>query len=276
MRPANLIVATLGIAAASLAAAISWRGRRLPVIVRVEPTGPKAAAAAAVRTMAACLAAGVVAGFLVPGLFGRFVMRVLGATSGDGAQGRLTEAEERVGEITFGGSAFFVVFAGVVIPVGLLMIYAVGRELMPDRAVVSGAVLAVVVLATVGVADPLSPENVDFRILAPTWLAVLLVVTAGLLFGLTAAVLAHRFERMLQTNAGARWQRGLVYAPLVALLVPLVLLGAVVYVTVRVVSRGRVRSWLDTRGATIVLRLAGVAVVAVSLWTVAGTANDIL
>jgi hypothetical protein len=276
MRPANLIVATLGIAAAGLALAISWRGRRLPVLVRVQPEGWKPAVVAAIRTVAACLAAGVVAGFLVVGLFGRFVMRVLGATSGDDVQGRLTEAEERVGEITLDGTIGFVIFAGLLLPVLLMMIYAGVRELVPDRAVIGGAVFGVVVLATAGVDDPLSPDNIDFDILAPTWLAVLLVTSAALLFGVTAAVLAHRFERMLQNATGARWQRALLYGPMLILVAPPIVLGFVVYVAVRALSRGRVRSWLDTRGAVVVLRLAAVAVVAASLWTVGGTVNDIL
>jgi hypothetical protein len=276
MRLANLIVATLGIAAASLALTISWRGRRLPVIVRVEPEGWKAAAVAAIRTVAACLAAGVVAGFLAVGLFGRFVMRVLGATSGDAVQGRLTEAEERVGEITLGGTIGFVIFAGLLVPVALTMIYAGVRELMPDRAVVAGAVFGAVVLATAGVDDPLSPDNIDFDILAPTWLAVVLVASAALLFGVTAAVLSHRFERMLQTATGARWQRGLLYVPMLILAAPPILFGFVVYVTVRMASRGRIRSWLDTRRTTLVLRVATTSVLALSLWTVGGTVNDIL
>ena len=46
----------------------------------------------------------IIAGVLVAGLGGRLMMRVLAATSGDSAQGLVTEAHETVGEITLGGS----------------------------------------------------------------------------------------------------------------------------------------------------------------------------
>ena len=40
-------------------------------------------------------------------------MRVLAATSGDGAQGLLTDADEVVGEITLDGTIGFIVFVGI-------------------------------------------------------------------------------------------------------------------------------------------------------------------
>ena len=55
----------------------------------------------------------MICGVLVAGFLGRFVMRVLAAMSGDGAQGLLTDADEVVGEITLSGSIAFVVFVGL-------------------------------------------------------------------------------------------------------------------------------------------------------------------
>lgn len=57
--------------------------------------------------------AGIICGVIVAGFLGRFVMRVLAATSGDGAQGLLTDADEVVGEITLDGTIGFIVFVGI-------------------------------------------------------------------------------------------------------------------------------------------------------------------
>ena len=95
---------------------ISWQGRRLPVLADRElPTRAGASALDGMRSIAAIVGAGLVAGFLVPGLGGRLFMRLMAATSGSAAQGKLTEAEEVVGEITLGGSVGFVIFVGLIL-----------------------------------------------------------------------------------------------------------------------------------------------------------------
>ena len=50
-------------------------------------------------------------------------MRVMAATSGIGAQGKLTEAEEIVGDITFDGSLGFVIFIGIFFPAVAALTY---------------------------------------------------------------------------------------------------------------------------------------------------------
>ena len=65
----------------------------------------------------ASLVAGVAAGVLAAGAGGRLMMRVLAATSPD-AHGSFTEAGERIGEITVGGTLGFIFFTGL--PAGLL------------------------------------------------------------------------------------------------------------------------------------------------------------
>ena len=66
--------------------------------------------AGSLRALGPACSAGMICGVLVAGFLGRFVMRVLVATSGDGAKGLLTDADEVVGEITLSGSIAFVVF----------------------------------------------------------------------------------------------------------------------------------------------------------------------
>src|SRR5262245_21326831 len=104
--------------------AIAWRGRRLPVYeARTLPSTPGASALDALRTLSAMLGAGAVAGFLVAGLGGRLFMRLMAATSGDAVQGRLTEAEEVVGDITFNGTLGFIIFIGIFFPAAAGLAY---------------------------------------------------------------------------------------------------------------------------------------------------------
>ena len=96
MRAGNLLVVALGGAALLIAIVIAWRGRRLPVYEpRALPTTPGASALDALRALAAMLGAGAVAGFLVAGLGGRLFMRLMAATSGDGAQGLALSLDRR-------------------------------------------------------------------------------------------------------------------------------------------------------------------------------------
>ena len=56
---------------------------------------------------------GLVGGLLAAGAGGRLAMRLLAVTAGDRAQGRITEADEVVGEVTVGGTIGFIVFGGL-------------------------------------------------------------------------------------------------------------------------------------------------------------------
>src|SRR5688572_21126100 len=62
----------------------------------VESAKPLELASKTVRAVFVGIVGGVIAGVLVAGLGGRLMMRVLAATSGDSAQGLVTEAEETV------------------------------------------------------------------------------------------------------------------------------------------------------------------------------------
>ena len=150
---------------------------------RAESVG--GALADGLRRLTCVLAAGWVAGFLVVGLGGRLVMRILGATSGDVAQGRLTDAEQVVGEITLGGTVGFVIFAGLLLPIAAACLYLPVRRFLPNRAWQSGLLYSVLLLATFGITDPLERDSTDFVILSPSWLGVVLVVATAGLFGIT-------------------------------------------------------------------------------------------
>ncbi len=262
MRSENLVLSVLCAAAVVIAVTIAWRGRNLQ-LVTARTTGPQSAGAAAqdaLRSVATVLAAGLAAGLLVAGLGGRLVMRILAATSGDRAQGRLTEADEVVGEITFGGSLGFVVFVGLLLPAGASFIYLAARRFLPGPAWIGGIIYGLLLLATFGVDDPLSSDNVDFKILRPLPLAVALVVVTALLFGVTFAALAARLDSSMGRIADHGWAGKIGYASLIALVFPLFLAGVIVYIGVRVLARGRLGDLLEQRP----VQLAGRALVSLA------------
>ncbi len=272
MRADNVLLVVICTAAVAAAAAIAWRGRSLAVVApRDTATGPSSAAFDAVRTLACMLTAGFVAGLLVVGFGGRLAMRALAATSGAGAQGRFTDAGERVGEITLGGSIGFFIFAGLLIPLASSLVFIPLRRILPRRAWIAGLLFGLLLLATFGVSDPLSPDNVDFLILSPTWLAVALVCLTALLFGVTFSAIVARLDATLvpldQLRSDAPRHRKLANLSLVWLVIALPLaVPATAYVVGRSVLHGRLAPAVDSPP----LRLAGYAVAAVGAIAAAG------
>ena len=265
MRVDNVLLVVICAAAVATAATIAWRGRSRPVAaLRDPPTRPSSAAFDALRTLACALTAGFVAGLLVVGFGGRLVMRVLAATSGTGAQGRFTDAGERVGEITLGGSIGFFIFAGLLIPLASSIVFIPLRRILPRTSWIAGSLFGLLLLATFGVSDPLSPDNVDFVILSPTWLAVTLVCLTALLFGVTFSAIVASLDATLvpldQLRSDAPLRRKLPNLSLVWLLIALPLaVPATVYVVGRAILHGRLAPAVESSP----LRLAGYAVVVV-------------
>jgi len=257
VRSSNVLLALIAIPAVVLAVVVSWRGRAAPLPIPAPPS-PTAtvgqAAAAALRSLGTALSAGIVSGLAVAGLGGRLVMRVLAVTSGDDVQGFTTEADETVGEITLGGTIAFLVFVGLAAGAFAALVYLLLRRALPVTAGPAGLLLGVVLLGTIGVADPLSPDNVDFDILEPVWLAVLLVVATGLLLGTTfTAVTAWLL---------AREPRWVLYVPALALPVPPFAVAGIIYVAACALSRGRVAAFLARPRPLLVARvLLGLVVV---------------
>jgi hypothetical protein len=192
------------------------------------------------RQMCAVLAAGLCGGFLGFGLGGRLMMRLLAATSPD-ATGRETDAGEIVGEVTTGGTVFLVVFLTVMGLVGALVVHA-ARPLLPANSLAAGAVVGAIgggIL--IGPTGLLNPDNADFEILEPTWLAVVLCVATIAVGALTTAVLLDRWV--------ARWPAPALSIRGVAGLAPLV----ACIVSADRCGRGGHRRHSDLAGGSIVL-----------------------
>jgi uncharacterized membrane protein (DUF441 family) len=226
------------------------------------------------RTLAVAMTAGVGAGVLVAGLGGRLVMRVLAATSGDAAQGKLTDADEVVGEITTSGTIGIVIFVGLLGGMLAAVAYVLVRRWLPMTAGPAGLVAGVLLLGTIGVSEPMSSGNLDFEILRPTWLAVTLISAVALLFGVTFTALAARLDAGMPT-LGRRPSSIAGHAPLVLLFAfPPFVLGAGAYVGGRAALRGRLAPWFASpavrRVGSIVL---GVAVILAAVSSVVAIAE---
>lgn len=176
--------------------------------------------------------ASLVSGVVMLGAGGRLAMRLLAITAGDAAQGRVTEAEQVVGEITLEGTIGFIAFFGLMGGFFFGMVYMLVRHWLPKGrwgGFVYGSLLLILFATRL---DPLRPENKDFDIVGPGWLSVLVYVALGWAYGMLVAAIAGRVSRWLPEITKERKVLAH-YAPLLILgllwffLVPLAI-GAVV------------------------------------------------
>ena len=278
MRTDNLIIVGLGVIATVFAVLVTvwWGG--LPVRSPEPAADPQAvrrteAFNAAAWSLAAVLSAGAVAGMVVGGLLARVIMRIAGGVSPPEAQGRLTEAEETVGEITVGGTLAVVVFVGLVGGIVAVGLYLLARPWLPATARGAGVLIGLFVMGLLGPGDPLNPDNIDFDLLSYDLLTVLLIIGGSLLFGTAFASLAARFDVAAQGRSPARWLLGLGY--LVLAFVPLIV-AALVYLGGRTILPGRLRPLLHRRPVQIVGRVLLMVIAAVMVVRLAVVSVDIV
>ena len=147
--------------------------------------------------VALTISGGIFAGITVIGAGGRLAMRLLAVTAGDDAQGRLTEADEIVGEISVDGTIAFVLFNGIFGGIALAVLYLLVRRFLPPRWI-GGAVFGLGLLIVGGTTvDPLRADNRDFDIVGPGWLALLVFVALGLAFGVVLSGVMAALSRWL-------------------------------------------------------------------------------
>ena len=139
--------------------------------------------------------AGFGAGVLAAGAGGRLVMRLLAVTAGDGAQGRLTEADQVVGRISAGGTAGFVIFTALFFGTATGAAYLLVRRWLPaGRA--GGLVYGALLLLLGGTRlEPLREGNPDFDLVGPGWVSVATFSALVLFHGMLVAALAGRASR---------------------------------------------------------------------------------
>jgi hypothetical protein len=180
-----------------------------------------------VRSLAAATTAGLVTAFVVGGLGGRLVMRILSITS-PVAHGAITDNGNRVNELTSSGTLSLVLFVTLFGAVGGWM-YVLVRRWLPGRGWKRALAYGVWLLA---VSSPLliDPGNKDFAILGPPPLPIALFALLPLLYGLLVAPLADRLDRFY-AGVSLKPLGALAFLPLLAVgvFVPMILAVAIAF-----------------------------------------------
>lgn len=180
-----------------VAAAAFWNGRSFRAPEAESPLSAIEVARRFVWYSSLTIVAGVAAGITVLGAGGRLAMRLLAATAGDAAQGRITEAEEVVGRITVDGTIGFVLFNGIFGGIAAAAVYLIVRRFLPSGPL-GGVAFGLGLLVLLGTTiDPLRNDNPDFGIVGPGWLAVLVFSLLAVAFGITLAAISARMSAWL-------------------------------------------------------------------------------
>ncbi len=170
---------------------------------------------AGAKRVAMAATAGAAMGGLIGGVGGRLAMLILRLTSDPSLHGIESDDGFTIG-IVSSQTTFLVMFTAVVGAVGGL-VYAIVRTWPPTagRAWVFGALTGLV-----GGAIVIHPDGIDFRLVEPLALAIVLFVAIPVLYGAAVSSLIERWLRASAVRASNAWLIVLVPA-----LLPFVLLG---------------------------------------------------
>jgi hypothetical protein len=165
--------------------------------------------------------AGIAAGVIFLGLGSRLAMRVVTLLNSD-ARGTLTDAEQVVGAVTFGGTVALVIFIGLI--GGLLsgVFWVVIREHLPD-ALLPRTALAGAIAMLVGSFFVIEASNTDFMLFTPVAFNVamfmLLIGLSGPATAIGDSVLQHRLPTGAQAGIAYGLLAGIVAIPAVMTIV---------------------------------------------------------
>jgi len=154
--------------------------------------------------------AGLIAGVLGAGAGGRLIMRVLALTSPPSADGRTTEAQEVVGEITAGGTVALFIFGGAFTGVAAAALYVLLYRWLPSGRVRGLAFGALMLVAFGWWVEPLRGSNPDFDIVGPAWVTVVsfsgLVLVVGMLVAASVGRLSRAVRLEVTTPPTKAWK----------------------------------------------------------------------
>lgn len=204
---------------------------------------------------------GFLCGAVVGGVGGRLAMLLLRFTSSDQAHGVITDDGFPVGVFTLGETLGLVAFT-TLLGVGVSTLYLVARRFLPTR---NRPLWTGVICGLTGGAAIVEPGEIDFTVLGPQWLAVLLFVALPAAYGVTLSWFVER-GTVHPKQSGWSWRAAL---PLVFLLmigpfaVGVILVGLAAwylgnrYPKSRLVWRTRTVTWI---GAGLLIGLSLFAV----------------
>lgn len=170
------------------------------------------------QKFAAAWIAAVATSFVVGGLGGRLVMRILAFTPGTEVKGAITENGNRAGIFTAGGTLGLIAFVTLFGAFLGASAYLLTRRWVPGTGWKKGLAFGVL-LTTIGGPLLIDPENKDFAIFGPHPLGVVLFLLLPFLYGLMMVPLAELLERFYRTRP-LRFPWLGTYAPLL-LLIPI-------------------------------------------------------
>ena len=222
----------------------------------------------ALQEAGAATLAGGVAGGLAVGIGSRVAMRVVALTSGRIGTGVRPDSGAVPGTFTLEGTMFLIVAGAMFGAVLGLALTFVAVRWLPERPTARVLVITAIGGGLVGRAL-LDPDNVDFALFGPTWLAVGLFAACSLGYGLLLARLWERWRgprsRVGRVGLPILGAVGLAL-PLFPILVGLPIVGLAV-VGLLVLERatdpdGQVRWWHEpavTLGGRLLVTAAAVA-----------------
>ncbi len=210
--------------------------------------------------------AGIVSGLVMAGAGGRIAMRLLAATAGDAAQGRVTEAEEIVGSISLDGTLGLVIFIGLAVGLAAGPAFLLLNRYLPGGRWKGLAFAAAALILASTRFDPLRPDNKDFDIVGPGWFAVVVFAALAVGQGMLLAALAGRFSKRVPLIS-SEFRVLVMYAPLLIFVPGFVLLmfvAAAVLLTVALHHLPRVRQLFRNPKSVMWVRCLGLLVMAIA------------
>jgi hypothetical protein len=218
------------------------------------------------------LAAGALAGLLVGGVGGRAAMFVLRLTSPDGVRGLESDDGFTIGR--FSTATAFLLLATAALGALAGLFHVVVRPLLPGR---SGSAAFGVLGGLVGGAAILHDDGIDFSLVQPPELSVVLFVAIPWLGAWAVAALGDRWRARWPTWSGRRRVAALVPAvPWAALAVVAVPTLAAVVLVDQLARVPRLRGGTLGRLVVAAGRVALVASAGLAGWVLVGDVRAIL
>lgn len=155
------------------------------------------------RAIAVAGLAALAAGFLVGGIGSRLAMRLVTVLGDPADVGGLTEAQARVGDITFGGTTFLVVSVTVISTVIGAITYVAAGPVLRGGPLARGLEFGAILLLALG-SQVISADNFDFAEFATPAVTVGLIAVLFVLFGIVAVLAADRLEQRLPSVGTGR------------------------------------------------------------------------